>query len=197
MTPLRKRMIEDMQLRNLAPQTQRSYLHHIAVLARFFQISPEHLNLEDIRQYQVYLANHCRYSADSVNQFLPPPSCFTASPWRRPSTRDACCAPAFPKTPASFSASRKWPVSSTTSPVFATAPRSWWLTAPACASPRWWPSRLRTSTRNACCSASKRARVSAIVTPCCLRACGKSCVPGIAPRLPPIGGFPAGASTAT
>src|ERR1017187_10720990 len=102
MTPLRKRMIEDMQLRNLAPQTQRSYLHHIAGLARFFQISPEHLNLEDIRQYQVYLANHCRYSADSVNQFLPPPSCFTASPWRRPSTRDACCAPAFPKTPASF-----------------------------------------------------------------------------------------------
>ena len=57
MTPLRKRMIEDMQLRNLAPQTQRSYLHHIAGLARFFRISPEHL--EDIRQYQVYLANHC------------------------------------------------------------------------------------------------------------------------------------------
>ena len=70
MTPLRKRMIEDMQLRNLAPETQRGYLHHIAGLARFFQISPEHLNLEDIRQYQVYLANDCRYSADSVNQFL-------------------------------------------------------------------------------------------------------------------------------
>jgi integrase/recombinase XerD len=70
MTPLRKRMIEDMQLRNLAPQTQRSYLHHITGLARFYQTSPEHLNLEDLRQYQVYLANECRYSADSVNQFL-------------------------------------------------------------------------------------------------------------------------------
>jgi site-specific recombinase XerD len=63
-------MIEDMQLRNLAPQTQRSYLHHITGLARFYQTSPEHLNLEDLRQYQVYLANECRYSADSVNQFL-------------------------------------------------------------------------------------------------------------------------------
>jgi site-specific recombinase XerD len=63
-------MIEDMQLRNLAPQTQRGYLHHIAGLARFFQTSPEHLNLEDIRQYQVYLANDCRYSAQSVNQFV-------------------------------------------------------------------------------------------------------------------------------
>jgi hypothetical protein len=63
MTPLRKRMIEDMQLRNLAPETQRTYLHHIAGLAQFYQTSPEHLNLEDIRQYQVYLANECRYSA--------------------------------------------------------------------------------------------------------------------------------------
>jgi len=70
MTPLRKRMIEDMQLRNLAPQTQRTYLHHVAGLAQFYQTSPEHLNLEDIRQYQVYLANECRYSAESVNQFL-------------------------------------------------------------------------------------------------------------------------------
>lgn len=70
MTPLRKRMIEDMQLRNLAPETQRGYLHHVAGLAQFYQTSPEHLNLEDIRQYQVYLANECRYSAESVNQFL-------------------------------------------------------------------------------------------------------------------------------
>ena len=70
MTPLRKRFTEDMQLRNFAPQTQRTYLHHITGLARFFQVSPEHLNLEDLRQYQVYLANDCRYSAQSVNQFV-------------------------------------------------------------------------------------------------------------------------------
>jgi site-specific recombinase XerD len=63
-------MIEDMQLRNLAPETQRTYLHHITGLAQFFQISPEHLDLEDIRQYQVYLANDCLYSAESVNQFV-------------------------------------------------------------------------------------------------------------------------------
>jgi hypothetical protein len=37
MTPLRKRMIEDMQLRNLAPETQRGYLHHIAGLAQFYR----------------------------------------------------------------------------------------------------------------------------------------------------------------
>ena len=70
MTPLRKRMIEDMQLRNFAPATQRHYLHQITGLARFYQTSPEHLNLEDLRQYQVYLANDCRYSAESVNHFV-------------------------------------------------------------------------------------------------------------------------------
>jgi integrase/recombinase XerD len=70
MTPLRKRMIEDMQLRNFSPQTQRTYLHHIAGLAQFYQSSPEHLDLEDLRQYQVYLAGQCRYSAESLNQFV-------------------------------------------------------------------------------------------------------------------------------
>jgi site-specific recombinase XerD len=63
-------MIEDMQLRNFSPQTQRTYVHHIAGLAQFYQTSPEHLDLEDLRQYQVYLAGQCRYSAESLNQFV-------------------------------------------------------------------------------------------------------------------------------
>jgi site-specific recombinase XerD len=130
-------MIEDMQLRNLAPQTQRTYLHHVAGLAQFYQTSPEHPNLEDIRQYQVYLANECRYSAESVNQFLSAVKFLFGITLEAPfDTAGACCVPAFPKTPLSFSASRKWPVSSTTSPASATAPRSWWPMAPVCASPR-------------------------------------------------------------
>jgi hypothetical protein len=48
MTPLRQRMIEDMQLRNLSTQTQRAYLHYITGLARFYQTSPEHLSLEAV-----------------------------------------------------------------------------------------------------------------------------------------------------
>ena len=41
MTPLRQRMIEDMQLRNLAQVTQRNYIAHVAAYARFFWKSPE------------------------------------------------------------------------------------------------------------------------------------------------------------
>jgi integrase/recombinase XerD len=63
-------MTEDMQLRHFTPETQRTYLHHITGLAQFFQVSPEDLNLEDLRQYQVYLANDCLYSAASLNQFI-------------------------------------------------------------------------------------------------------------------------------
>jgi integrase/recombinase XerD len=70
MTPLRQRMIEDMQLRNLGTNTQRAYLHYVTGLARFYQTSPDHLSLEDIREYQLYLINERQYSAESVNHFV-------------------------------------------------------------------------------------------------------------------------------
>src|SRR5712692_10309022 len=70
MTPLRQRMIEDMQLRFLSAGTQRSYLHYITGLARFYQTSPDHLSLEEIREYQLYMINDRRYSPESVNTFV-------------------------------------------------------------------------------------------------------------------------------
>ena len=57
MTPLRKRMLEDMQVRNLALNTQMSYAQQISLFARHFNNSPELLGPEDIRSYQVYLTN--------------------------------------------------------------------------------------------------------------------------------------------
>ena len=70
MTPLRKRFIDDMQLRNFAPETQRNYVHHIHSLARFYLTSPDQLDLEDIREFQLYLINGRCYSANAVNQFV-------------------------------------------------------------------------------------------------------------------------------
>jgi integrase/recombinase XerD len=55
MSPLRRRMIDDMTVRNLSPATQRSYVHAVAKFARFFGRSPERLDLEDVRAFQVHL----------------------------------------------------------------------------------------------------------------------------------------------
>ena len=70
MTPLRQRFIEDMQLRNFAPTTQRSYIHYVAEFALYFKRSPEQLDLEAVRQYQLYLLQECKLSAQSVNTFV-------------------------------------------------------------------------------------------------------------------------------
>ena len=56
-SPLRRRMIEDMTVRNLSPATQRSYVHAVAKFSRFFGRSPDKLTLEDVRTFQVHLAS--------------------------------------------------------------------------------------------------------------------------------------------
>ena len=69
-TPLRKRFIEDMQLRNFSSGTIRSYVHHVADFAGYFRRSPEHLDLEAVRQYQLYLLGERALSASSINTFI-------------------------------------------------------------------------------------------------------------------------------
>lgn len=66
MTPLRQRMTEDMQVRNLAVNTQMSYLQQVSQFARHFNKSPELLGPEEIRSYQVYLTNERKVSPGSV-----------------------------------------------------------------------------------------------------------------------------------
>jgi len=66
MTPLRQRMTEDMQVRNLSPCTQTSYVQQVSLFARHFDKSPEELGPEDIRAYQVYLTNEKKLAPGSV-----------------------------------------------------------------------------------------------------------------------------------
>ena len=57
MSPLRRRLIEDMTVRNLSPATQRSYVHAAAKFSRFFGHSPDRLGLEEVRAFQVRLVS--------------------------------------------------------------------------------------------------------------------------------------------
>jgi site-specific recombinase XerD len=55
MTPLRKRMLEDMRIRNLSVNTQLSYQQQISAFASHYQLSPEELGLEQVRAWQLHL----------------------------------------------------------------------------------------------------------------------------------------------
>src|SRR5260221_4021688 len=56
-SPLSRRMIEDMTVRNLSPATQRSYLHAVRRFSRYFGCSPDRLGLEEVRAFQVHLVS--------------------------------------------------------------------------------------------------------------------------------------------
>jgi integrase/recombinase XerD len=60
-------MIEDMQVRNLAPRTQISYIEQVDRFARHFHKSPERLGPPEIRAWQIYLAQDKRLAASSIS----------------------------------------------------------------------------------------------------------------------------------
>ncbi len=66
MTSLRQRMLEDMQIRNLSPLTQTSYVGHVSLFARHFRTSPAQLGPEAIRAYQVDLTTERGLATSSV-----------------------------------------------------------------------------------------------------------------------------------
>jgi integrase/recombinase XerD len=66
MTALRQRMLEDMKIRNLALNTQDSYLRQVFQFARHFGKSPDLLGQEEIRSYQIYLTQEKKLAPGSV-----------------------------------------------------------------------------------------------------------------------------------
>jgi len=55
MSPLRRRMIEDMTIRKFAPKTQHDYVQRIKSFAAFVGRSPDTATFEDVRRYQLHL----------------------------------------------------------------------------------------------------------------------------------------------
>jgi integrase/recombinase XerD len=66
MSPLRRRMIEDMQIRNLTPNTQRVYVSQVVRFACHFGQSPERLGPAEIRAYLLHLTRERRLAASSI-----------------------------------------------------------------------------------------------------------------------------------
>ncbi len=68
MIPLRKRMLEDLQIRNYAPTTVAAYIRSVAEFAKHFDKSPDLLGPEQIREYQLYLIKEKGVSLSSYIQ---------------------------------------------------------------------------------------------------------------------------------
>lgn len=68
MTALRKRMLEDLQIRNYAPTTVAAYIRGVAEFAKHFGKSPELLGSEQIREYQLYMVKEKGVSLSSYIQ---------------------------------------------------------------------------------------------------------------------------------
>ena len=70
MTPLRQRMLEDMRIRNLSPDTQKGYILQVAKFARYFDCSPELLGPEQIRKYQLHLSDEEKLTNGTVTMAI-------------------------------------------------------------------------------------------------------------------------------
>jgi integrase/recombinase XerD len=70
MTQLRRRMIEDMQLRGYAWNTQRSYLACVRSLAKYCRKPPDQVDEEDIRRFFLYLINEKKRTGGTVSTHL-------------------------------------------------------------------------------------------------------------------------------
>jgi len=65
-SPLRRRMMEDMELRGFARKTQLSYVRSVERLTRYFGRSPDTLSDEDIRRYFVHLTSERKLARATV-----------------------------------------------------------------------------------------------------------------------------------
>lgn len=67
MTPLRERMLHDMEIRNFSRNTQLSYLQQVSSFAKYFQRSPEALGPDEIHAYQVYITTERKLTPGSLS----------------------------------------------------------------------------------------------------------------------------------
>jgi site-specific recombinase XerD len=70
MTPLRKKMIRELELQRKSPSTVRAYVRGVAGLAEYYGRSPEKIAVEEIRDYLHYLITERELAFESVNQAL-------------------------------------------------------------------------------------------------------------------------------
>jgi integrase/recombinase XerD len=70
MTQLRQKMLEELQRRNYAHRTAKTYVRIVRDFAEHFHQPPDKLGPEQIRQYQAFLFQTKKLSPASVSQYV-------------------------------------------------------------------------------------------------------------------------------
>lgn len=70
MTPLRRKMIEDMTLADFAPSTQEAYVHAVRQLAAHYGCPPDLLQEDELRAYFLHMVNTRKLARSTVRQHL-------------------------------------------------------------------------------------------------------------------------------
>ncbi len=84
MTHLRKAMLEELQRRNMSQITARVYLHAVEEFSLYYNMPPDQLGPEHIRQYQAHLFTDRKLDATSVSQQLSALRFFFVKTLKRP-----------------------------------------------------------------------------------------------------------------
>src|SRR5208337_4289803 len=66
MTPLRQKLIDEIQLRGFSPHTQDSYVRSVTGLARFYHRSPDQLGDDEIKDYLLFLLREKQMAVSSL-----------------------------------------------------------------------------------------------------------------------------------
>ena len=70
MTPLRQRMVEDLQLHGYAPATQEAYVRAVSALAVYCAKPPDQITEDELRQYFLYLTQEKQLARGSITVAL-------------------------------------------------------------------------------------------------------------------------------
>jgi integrase/recombinase XerD len=70
MTPLRQKMIRELQLRRKSPRTVEAYVNAVAQLASYYRRSPDAISVEEVRDFLHYLITQRKVAFSTCNQRL-------------------------------------------------------------------------------------------------------------------------------